>query len=98
VDHPVYQRGWDEAACKEFERTRKFPRVGAPNGAATLQRIAVSLVVVIAEDDSTATTIAKHGKMPALAAYASGNLLAVTKSTRDHWPEKRIIIAGDDDH
>ena len=36
--------------------------------------------------------------VPALAAYDSGNLLAVAKSIRDHWPEKRIIIAGDDDH
>jgi hypothetical protein len=26
VDHPVYQRGWDEAVCEEFAQTRMFPR------------------------------------------------------------------------
>ena len=72
--------------------------VGAPNGAAALQKIAMSPVVVIAEGYATAATLAKHGKVPTLAAYDSGNLLV----GRDIYPralaEKRIVIAGDDDH
>ncbi len=28
----------------------------------------------------------------------SGNLLAVATSIRERWPEKRIVVAGDDDH
>jgi putative DNA primase/helicase len=36
--------------------------------------------------------------VPALAAYDSGNLLSVATSIHERWPEKRIVIAGDDDH
>jgi putative DNA primase/helicase len=68
------------------------------NGAAALQQIAMSPVVVIAEGYATAATIAKHGKVPTLAAYDSGNLLSVATSIRERWPNKAIIIAGDDDH
>ena len=58
----------------------------------------MSPVVVIAEGYATAATIAKHGKVPTLAAYDSGNLLSVATSIREPWPDKAIIIAGDDDH
>jgi len=48
--------------------------------------------------NATAATLAKHGKVPTLAAYDSGNLLSVATSIYECWPEKRIVIAGDDDH
>jgi putative DNA primase/helicase len=67
-------------------------------GAAAVQKIVVSPVVVIAEGYATAATIAKQGKVPALAAYDSGNLLSVATSIRERWPDKTIVIAGDDDH
>jgi phage/plasmid primase-like uncharacterized protein len=63
--------------------------VGAPNGAAALQKIAMSPVVVIAEGYATAATLAEHGKVPTLAAYDSGNLLSVATSIRERWPDKR---------
>ena len=72
--------------------------VGAPNGAAALQKIAMSPVVVIAEGYATAATLAEHGKVPTLAAYDSGNLLSVAISIRERRPDKAIVIAGDDDH
>ena len=75
-----------------------FHVVGAPNGAAALQKIAMSPVVVIAEGYATAATLAEHGKVPTLAAYDSGNLLSVATSIRERWPDKAIVIAGDDDH
>jgi len=34
----------------------------------------------------------------ALAAYDSGNLLPVATSLRQRYPDKAIVIAGDDDH
>ena len=55
-------------------------------------------MVVIAEGYATAASITKQGKVPALAAYDSGNLLSVVTSIHERWPEKRIVIAGDDDH
>jgi putative DNA primase/helicase len=55
-------------------------------------------VVVIAEGYATAVTLAKHGKVPTLAAYDSGNLLSVATALHQRYPDKAIIIAGDDDH
>ena len=55
-------------------------------------------MVVIREGYATAATIAKHGKVPALAAYDSGNLLSVATALHQRYPDKAIIIAGDDDH
>ena len=72
--------------------------VGAPNGAAAIEKIAMSPVVVIAEGYATAATLAQHGKVSTLAAYDSGNLLVVATSIRERWPDKAIVIAGDDDH
>jgi putative DNA primase/helicase len=91
-----------EDGTKRFAKNSRkhgcFHVVGAPNGAAALQQIAMSPVVVIAEGYATAATIAKHGKVLTLAAYDSGNLLSVATSIRERWPDKAIIIAGDDDH
>src|SRR5271157_6546473 len=84
--------------AKDSRKHGCFHVVGAPNGAAALQKIAMSPVVVIAEGYATAATIAKQGKVTALAAYDSGNLLSVATSLRQRYPDKAIVIAGDDDH
>jgi putative DNA primase/helicase len=98
VDHPVYQRGWAKRFAKNSRKHGCFHVVGVHNGAAALQKIALSPVVVIAEGYATAATIAKQGKVTALAAFDSGNLLPVATALRQRYPEKAIIIAGDDDH
>jgi putative DNA primase/helicase len=84
--------------AKESRKHGCFHVVGAPNGAVALQQIAQSPDVVIAEGYATAATIAKHGKVPAIAAFDSGNLLAVATAIRERHRDKQIIIAGDDDH
>jgi putative DNA primase/helicase len=84
--------------AKESRKHGCFHVVGAANGATALQKIAVSPVVIIAEGYATAATIAKHGKVPTLAAYDSGNLLSVATALHQRYPDKAIIIAGDDDH
>ena len=84
--------------AKDSRKHGCFHVVGAPNGAAALQKIAMSPVVVIAEGYATAATLPEHGKVPTLAAYDSGNLLSVSSSIRERWPDKAIVIAGDDDH
>jgi len=40
----------------------------------------------------------KSDSISCLAAYDSGNLLSVATSIRERWPDKAIVIAGDDDH
>ena len=84
--------------AKDSRKHGCFHVVGAPNGGAALQKLAVSPTVVIAEGYATAATLAEHGKVPTLAAYDSGNLLSVATSIRKRWPDKAIVIAGDDDH
>ena len=61
-------------------------------------KIAMSPAVVIAEGYATAATLAEHGKVPVLAAYDSGNLLSVAAAAHERWPDKAIVVAGDDDH
>ncbi|MBV8375661.1 MAG: hypothetical protein JO279_01515 [Verrucomicrobia bacterium] len=57
-----------EDGTKRFAKNSRkhgcFHVVDAANGAAALQNIALSQVVVIAEGYATAATIAKHGKVP----------------------------------
>jgi putative DNA primase/helicase len=84
--------------AKESRKHGCFHVVGAPYGAMAVQKIESSPVVVIAEGYATAATIAKEGKVTALAAYDSGNLLPVAAALRQRYPDKTIVIAGDDDH
>ena len=84
--------------AKDSRKHGCFHVVGAPNSAAALQKIAVSPVVVIAEGYATAATIAKQPNICALAAFDSGNLLAVATALREQHKGKVIVIAGDDDH
>jgi hypothetical protein len=51
-----------------------------------------------ARNRATAATVAKYGNVPAVAAFDSGNLLAVATALHERWPDKRIMIAGDEDH
>lgn len=91
-----------EDGTKRFAKNSRkhgcFHVIGASNGASALQKIAMSPVVVISEGYATAATLAKHGKVPVLAAYDSGNLLSVAVTVHERWPDKAIVVAGDDDH
>jgi putative DNA primase/helicase len=72
--------------------------VGAPNAAAGLQQINLSPAIVIAEGYATAATLAKASNAASVAAFDSGNLLPVASALHERWPDKHIVIAGDDDH
>jgi putative DNA primase/helicase len=54
-------------------------------------------VIVIAEGYSTAATLYKALGYSTIVAFDNGNLLPVAKALREKYPDKRIIIAGDDD-
>jgi phage/plasmid primase-like uncharacterized protein len=72
--------------------------VGVANSIEGLQKLGNSPVIAIAEGYATAATVAKYGNVPAVAAFDSGNLLAVATALHERWPDKGIMIAGDDDH
>jgi putative DNA primase/helicase len=84
--------------AKDSRKHGCFHVVGAPNSAVALQKIALSPVVVIAEGYATAATIAEQPNVCVLAAFDSGNLLAVATALRERHRDKVIVIAGDDDH
>jgi phage/plasmid primase-like uncharacterized protein len=91
-----------EDGTKRFAReSRKhgcFHVIGAANSIDGLQKLRNSPVIAIAEGYATAATVAKYGNVPAVAAFDSGNLLAVATALHKRWPGKGIMIAGDDDH
>ena len=63
-----------------------------------LEALAAAPVLVIAEGYATAKTISQAlGGMSTVAAFDSGNLESVAKTLHAKYPEKPIIIAGDDD-
>src|ERR1700736_1669758 len=84
--------------AKDSRKHGCFHVVGAANAAEALQKLANSPVIAIAEGYATAATVAKYGNVPAVAAFDSGNLLAVATALHERWPDKRVMIAGDDDH
>lgn len=54
-------------------------------------------VIMIAEGYSTADTVSQAIDGPVVAAFDSGNLIPVAKLLHDKFPNKPIVIAGDDD-
>jgi putative DNA primase/helicase len=84
--------------AKDSRKHGCFHVVGAANAADGLQKLANSPVIALAEGYATAATVAKYGNVPAVAAFDSGNLLAVATTIRERYKGKQIIIARDDDH
>ena len=54
-------------------------------------------VLIIAEGYATAGSIAEATQYPTVAAFDSGNLEPVAKALKEAFPDKPIVIAGDDD-
>jgi antirestriction protein ArdC/phage/plasmid primase-like uncharacterized protein len=84
--------------AKDSRKQGCFHVVDAATAAVGLEKLSKSAVIVVAEGYATAATVAKYGKVPAVAAFDSGNLLAVAKALHERWPDKQVMIAGDDDH
>lgn len=84
-----------EDGTKRFARqSRKdgcFHVVGGMDGLKSAK------VFVISEGYATAATLSECLKMPVIAAFDAGNLVSVAKSLHERYPDKPIIIAGDDD-
>lgn len=62
-----------------------------------MKAVASAQVLVIAEGYSTAATLAEALGQPTVAAFDTSNLLPVARALHEKFPEKPIIIAGDDD-
>lgn len=61
------------------------------------EALAAAPVLVIAEGYATAATLAEVLGYATVAAFDAGNLAAVARALHDKYPEKPVLIAGDDD-
>lgn len=81
--------------------TKRFAKDGRKEGCfhplGGLDAVAAAPVIVIAEGYATASTLASTLGHATVAAFDSGNLPAVAKALHAKFPDKPIVIAGDDD-
>ena len=54
--------------------------------------------IIIAEGYATAETVSRAANLPVIAAFNAGNIAPVAQLYRDRYPERSVIIAGDNDH
>jgi putative DNA primase/helicase len=62
-----------------------------------IKALVKSPILVISEGYATAATLSQTFGFATVAAFDSGNLVPVAKTLHAKYPEKQIIIAGDDD-
>lgn len=70
---------------------------GGVTGAEGLKALAAVPVLVVGEGYATAAELKKELQHPTVAAFDSGNLLAVVQALHKQFPDKPILVAGDDD-
>ena len=70
---------------------------GNSEGLAALTALDNAKTIIIAEGYSTADTVSQAMNCPVVAAFDSGNLIPVAQQLHDKYPDKPIVIAGDDD-
>ena len=54
--------------------------------------------ILVAEGYATAATVHRALGQPVAVAFSAGNLAAVAEALRERYPDKPILIAGDNDH
>lgn len=54
--------------------------------------------LILAEGYATGDTVSRLTGRPVVVAFDSGNLDPVVKELREHWPDRTILIAADNDH
>ncbi|WP_242695265.1 zincin-like metallopeptidase domain-containing protein [Shewanella sp. 4t3-1-2LB] len=77
---------------KGSQKTGSFHVVGG-----NMDTITKTPVLMIAEGYATADTLSEAAGLPVVSAFDAGNLIAVANALREMYPEKPILICGDDD-
>lgn len=85
----------NEDGTKRFARNAR--KEGCFHVVGGLDALKESPVLIVAEGYATAGSITEATNMPTVAAFDSGNLEPVAKALKEAYPDKPIIIAGDDD-
>ncbi|WP_425117456.1 zincin-like metallopeptidase domain-containing protein [Burkholderia ambifaria] len=84
-----------EDGTKRFAKESRKEACFHPIGG--LDAIAAAPAIVIGEGYATAAQVSQALGYGTVAAFDSGNLEAVAKALHDKYPDKPIVIAGDDD-
>ncbi|EBM5962854.1 TPA: zincin-like metallopeptidase domain-containing protein [Salmonella enterica subsp. enterica serovar 16:l,v:-] len=85
----------NEDGTKRFAKNAR--KEGCFNVIGGLDALKDAPVLIVAEGYATAASITEATQVPTVAAFDSGNLEPVAKALKDVYPDKPIIIAGDDD-
>jgi putative DNA primase/helicase len=85
----------------QADGTKRFAKdsrkAGCFHAVGGLDALAEAPVLVIGEGYATAGTLAQTLGFATVAAFDSGNLLPVATALHEKFPEKPVVIAGDDD-
>jgi phage/plasmid primase-like uncharacterized protein len=83
----------------DADRVKLFPEGSRKTGLAVpIGPVMSGRPLLIAEGSATAATLHEATGLPALAAFDSGNLLPVAQAWRARFPNRRFVLAGDNDH
>lgn len=78
---------------------KSFPRGGrVMGGSYLLGDLATPGPLLIAEGFATAATLHEATGLPVAVAFNGGNLEAVAKGYRERYPDRALLVAGDNDH
>lgn len=84
---------------KEGRKTGLYTVAGTdPSAFAAMLDNDPTTPLMLAEGYATADTVARLRGHPVVAAFDSGNLDAVSRSLRERWPDRPLLIAADNDH
>jgi phage/plasmid primase-like uncharacterized protein len=87
----TYEQTVPNASPRTAARKDVFHVVGG------IKALVKSPVLVISEGYATAATLSQTLKFATVAAFDFRNLVSVAKALHEKYPEKQIVIAGDDD-
>jgi antirestriction protein ArdC/phage/plasmid primase-like uncharacterized protein len=85
----------NEDGTKRFAKNAR--KEGCFHVVGGLEALKDAPVLIVAEGYATAGSISEATNTPTVAAFDSGNLEPVAKALKEAYPDKPIIIAGDDD-
>jgi putative DNA primase/helicase len=96
VDNKLWSMQYiQEDGTKRFAKDAR--KQGCFHAVGGLDALARAPALVIGEGYATAATLAEALGFATVAAFDSGNLRAVAKALQGRFPDKPIVIAGDDD-
>jgi putative DNA primase/helicase len=96
----VHGKQWTMQYIQE-DGTKRFAKDSRKDGCfhavGGMQALTAAAVLVVAEGYATAASLAEALGQATVAAFDSGNLPAVARALHEKYPDKPVIIAGDDD-